>query len=96
VSAHFRCRGDLTDKFDPHRLVSAAQAAGVRHIVTAYAPVGPIADELAQLGLQLASEGVTLSSVRRDWDTCFWPHATKGFFPFKERIPGLLQSLGMP
>ena len=96
MSAHFRCSVDLTDALDPHRLVAAAQAAGVRHIVTAYAPVGPIADELAQLGLQLASEGVILSSVRRGWDACFWPHATKGFFPFKERIPGLLQSLGMP
>ncbi len=96
VSAHFRCSVDLTDALDPHRLVSAAQAAGVRHIVTAYAPVGPIADELARLGLQLASEGVILSSVRRDWDARFWPHATKGFFPFKAHIPGLLQSLGMP
>lgn len=96
VGEHFRCSVDLVDRFDPHRLVSAAQAADLRQIVTAYAPVGPVADALAQLKPQLASEGIALSFVRRDWDTRFWPHATKGFFPFKERIPSSLQSLGVP
>lgn len=96
VGVHFRCSVDFVDALDPHRIVSAAQAAGVRYVVTAFAPVGPVADALAQLRPQLASEGITLSFVRRDWDTRFWPHATKGFFPFKERIPSLLQSLGMP
>jgi deoxyribodipyrimidine photo-lyase len=95
VGEHFRCSVDLTATLDPQLLISAAQTAGVRQIVTAYAPVGPVADALAQLGPHLASEGITLSSVRRDWDARFWPHATKGFFPFKQRIPGLLQSLGL-
>lgn len=96
VDGHFRCSVNLTDTLDPQRLICAAQAAGLRQIVTAYAPVGPVSAVLAQLGPQLASEGITLSSVRRDWDARFWPHATRGFFPFKERIPGLLQSLGLP
>jgi len=96
VGEHFRCSVNLSDTLDPHRLIAAAQAAGLRQIVTAYAPVGPVADMLAQLGPQLASEGITLSSVRCDWDARFWPHATKGFFPFKERIPRLLESLGLP
>lgn len=96
VGEHFRCSVDLADTLDPLRLITAAQAAGVRHIVTAFAPVGPVASVLAQLGQQLATEGVTLSCVRRDWDSQFWPHATRGFFPFKERIPDLLQSLGIP
>jgi deoxyribodipyrimidine photo-lyase len=95
VGAHFRCNVDLADALDTQRLISAAQAAGLRHIVTAFAPVGPVADVLARLGPRLASEGIALSSVRCDWDSRFWPHATKGFFPFKERIPGLLQSLGL-
>ena len=96
VGGHFRCSVGLTDTLDAQRLIAAAQAAGLRQIATAYAPVGPVADALAQLGPQLASEGITLSSVRRDWDARFWPHATRGFFPFKACIPGLLQGLGLP
>lgn len=41
-------------------------------------------------------EVIALSPVRRDWDARFWPHATKGFFPLKQCIPGLLQGLGLP
>jgi hypothetical protein len=33
--------------------------------------------------------------VRRDWDEAFWPGATKGFFAFKGRIPGVLDHLGI-
>lgn len=95
VGAHFQCRVELTEQLDAQRLICAAQAAGVRQILTAYAPVGPVADALAQLKPQLASEGIRLSFVRRAWDERFWPHATKGFFPFKERIPALLQNMGL-
>ena len=80
---------------DAGSLITAAQAAGVRHIVTPYAPVGPVADALARIAPTLAAEGVTLHRVRRDWDERFWPHATKGFFPFKERIPAVLRELGL-
>jgi len=29
----------------------------------------------------------------RDWDAACWPLATKGFFAFRENIPGLLARL---
>ena len=61
----------------------------------ATAPVGPVADQLARLVPVLAREGVTLVQVRRDWDSAFWPHAKKGFFAFKERIPALLRQNGL-
>lgn len=67
-----------------------AHQLGVSQIVTAYAPIGPIADQLQALKERAAAEGVTLHRVRRDWDTAAWPHATKGFFPFREKIPTLL------
>jgi deoxyribodipyrimidine photo-lyase len=95
MSAHFGCSGSLISTLDAPHLMAAAQKAGVQHIVTAYAPVGPVADALAALRPQLAAEGLTLSSLRRDWDARFWPYATKGFFPFKERIPGQLRELGL-
>jgi deoxyribodipyrimidine photo-lyase len=76
-------------------LVTAAQAAGVRQILTAFAPVGPTAQALAALASELAGAGITLTLLRRDWDQAFWPGATKGFFAFKDRIPGVLDDLGI-
>lgn len=95
VGAYGRCGVEVTDKLDAQRVIAAAQAAGVRRIVTAYAPVGPVADALAELAPQLAGEGMRLLPIRRAWDARFWPHATKGFFPFKERIAGGLQGFGL-
>ena len=45
------------------------------------------------LKARLAGLGVSLVPVRRAWDEVFWPHAIKGFFPFKDRIPRLLGEL---
>jgi deoxyribodipyrimidine photo-lyase len=95
VGAHFRCGVDRLDTFDAQRLIAIARGAGVRRIVTAHAPVGPVADALARLERDLALEGIDLSRRHRAWDARFWPHATKGFFPFKARIPALLQELGL-
>lgn len=85
----------VTATLDLPTLMAAAQAAGVRQIVTPYAPVGPVADRLAALGAALAAEGIALHAVRRTWDAQFWPHAKKGFFAFKERIPALLREQGL-
>ena len=30
--------------------------------------------------------------IRREWDAAFWPHATHGFFRFREVIPRILQT----
>jgi len=70
--------------------LALAHQLGVSQIVTAYAPIGPIADQLTALAEAGSAQGVTLHRVRRDWDTAAWPHATKGFFPFREKIPTLL------
>jgi len=67
-------------------------AAGTRHVVTGYAPVGPVAEQLVALNLREA--GMTLHQVRRDYDTLAWPYATKGFFGLKKKIPHVLRALG--
>jgi deoxyribodipyrimidine photo-lyase len=54
-----------------------------------------VADALARIAPSLALEGIPLVQIRRDWDERFWPHATKGFFPFKERIPKILKDTGL-
>ncbi len=71
-------------------LVHWAQAAGLEQIVTAYAPVGPVADQLAALAARV---DIPIVRRRRAYDTACWPRATHGFFRFKEHIPRLLNDL---
>jgi hypothetical protein len=63
----------------------------VTALVTPYAPVGCVRDRLDRLARDLAAEGVTLTRLLRPWDAQAWPHATRGFFSFRERIPALLR-----
>jgi deoxyribodipyrimidine photo-lyase len=81
---------------EPEDLIATAGDAGVNTIVTAYAPVGPTAEALERAGPALAAEGIALVQVRRAWDEALWPLATKGFFPFKEKAPPVLRTLGLP
>ncbi|MER3389153.1 MAG: FAD-binding domain-containing protein [Microcella sp.] len=60
-------------------------------IVTPYAPTGPARDRLDRLEHDLAVDGITVTRLLRPWDAHAWPHATRGFFPFRERIPALLR-----
>ncbi|MFK7876990.1 MAG: FAD-binding domain-containing protein [Paracoccaceae bacterium] len=63
-------------------------AQGLDQVVTAYAPVGPSADILAKLSRNSTARVV---QVQRAFDQAAWPHATHGFFRFKEHIPSLLK-----
>ena len=63
---------------------------GLTQIVTPEAPVGPVREALSALTPMLSRSGVRLVPLRRPYDALCWPHATKGFFAFKERIPHLL------
>ena len=64
-------------------------------VVTAYAPVGPVAERLARARRALAEQGVGLVQARRSYDDCTWPHTTRGYFPLKSRIPEVLEQLGL-
>ena len=70
-----------------------ARSSGAEQIVTAYAPVGPAASALRKLAKLLQDDGIALHHIRRDWDSAAWPHATHGFFRFKEAIPDLVARL---
>lgn len=91
ASAYFKCPADVSHRLDIDTLILAAQAAGVRQIITPYATVGPVADVLARVRPALADNGIALVQVRRTWDSQFWPHAKKGYFAFKGRMPTGLQ-----
>ena len=66
-----------------------ARAHDLEQIVTPYAPVGPEADALVRAERDLGP-GIRLVRLRRAFDDAAWPHATHGFFRFRERIPELV------
>jgi deoxyribodipyrimidine photo-lyase len=74
---------------DPAQIADWAAAAGLREVVTPWAPVGWTATLLEGVARDLAARGITLRRIRRDWDEACWPHATRGFFAFREHIPEL-------
>lgn len=75
-------RTDLT------ALLDLAGSAGVARIVTPYAPTGPIASALSDLARLAAPRGIFLSRILRNHDRAAWPHATHGFFRFREAVMG--------
>lgn len=77
-------------------LAAIAADSGVSTVVTAEAPIGPVADALDGLETTLIKRGIRLQRLRRDWDSRFWPRATRGFFAFREHIADELRALGMP
>jgi deoxyribodipyrimidine photo-lyase len=86
AAAFFGCAVTTVDNVDAVELQAAAENAEATEILTAYAPVGRVATKLNEL----SADGLPLTQIRRSWDNRFWPHATKGYFPFKEQIPQLL------
>ena len=79
----------------PSTVLQWAESERLDAVVMPYAPVGPVQERMVMLGTALVSEGVTLTAVRRRWDTLAWPYAARGFFPFRERIPELLRQQGL-
>jgi len=44
---------------------------------------------------ELRSQNIEPIFYMRDWDRYAFPHAKKGFFPFKKNIPDLLERNGV-
>ena len=57
--------------------------------------VGPTATHLAPVVSALQQEGIVVTELRRSWDSATWPHAGKGFFALKEKIPEILRQEGL-
>lgn len=75
------------------QIANWATENNLQQIVTAYAPVGPTADVLNGVEALLQKKGVTVIRMLRPWDKTIWPHAAKGFFALKKKIPDLLDTL---
>ncbi len=67
-------------------LADWAADQGASQIVTPHAPTGPAQSALNRLAPLLAARGITLTRSLRDHDRLAWPHATHGFFRFREAV----------
>jgi deoxyribodipyrimidine photo-lyase len=81
--------------FSAAAVLEWCQAENIQTVAVAYAPVGPEADLLSSIEQHLAKHDISLLRVRRRYDTLTWPHATKGFFGLKDKLPMLLQKLDL-
>ncbi|MEZ5754266.1 MAG: hypothetical protein R3D90_05685 [Paracoccaceae bacterium] len=67
-------------------IVDHLAAHGIRQLATPYAPIGPTAAALQRLAPLLADRGIRLARLLRAHDAQSWPHATHGFFRFREAV----------
>ncbi len=95
ASAHFGVEGESVERLTGDLLAQKCRALGVDRIVSAYLPVGPMAEQIAKARPALDKAGIALVEIRREEDSLTWPHATKGFFGLRERIPDLLGKMGI-
>jgi len=75
---------------DPGSIKALYSQTRAQMLVTPYAPIGPTSALLDQLEVAI---GDPIQRVIRPWDQECWPHAKKGFFGFKKKIPSLIQAL---
>jgi deoxyribodipyrimidine photo-lyase len=75
-------------------LIEAAQKAGTNQIITPWVAIGPVATQLDATKAALEKAGIHVHQQQRTFDTLTWPHATKGFFKLKKKIPNILNDLG--
>ncbi len=90
----FQLPGGVIETEDWGRMLADwATEQRLEAIVTAYAPAGPVAERLAEARPKLAAMGVRLHELRRAYDSEAWPHAARGYFKLKDRIPSILERL---
>ncbi|MFK7819920.1 MAG: FAD-binding domain-containing protein [Planctomycetaceae bacterium] len=74
-------------------IIDWAQQNELKQVVTSYVPVGPTRPVADALRIRLEAAGIRYTELLRPWDENAWPYATKGFFPFKKKIPKLVDQL---
>lgn len=80
---------------DCGQLVGWAKQQQLQGIVTPEPTTGHWPEVLQALKSALAEANIELFTVRHWWDETLFPHATKGFFRFKQAIPDALDQLSV-
>ncbi len=76
-------------------IASACAADRIERLVMMEPFVGPPHDHLQDLPRVLSHQGVAIVRLRRQWDTRLMPHASRGFFPFWNKVGRLLEKSGV-
>lgn len=76
-----------------NQLLEWARNGNFDAVVWRYAPVGPAASLLHKVSEALSAHEIPCRTLKSKWDTTVWPHAGKGFFALKKKIPELLAEL---
>jgi deoxyribodipyrimidine photo-lyase len=82
--------GPVTPVTGTQDIVRWATRAGLSELIAPHTPVGPATDATDGLARALSDAGIRLTRPLRTYDAAAWPHATHGFFRFREAIPALL------
>ncbi|MEL6201087.1 MAG: FAD-binding domain-containing protein [Pseudomonadota bacterium] len=95
ATAHFGCTfSAFAGGTAIEEIVQSIASSEANVVIAPYTPIGHGRPFVMQLAGKLRVENIEFFEVRRDWDSRAWPHAAKGFFPFKEKIPNLLLDAG--
>ena len=86
LARHGDAQAPVFDREGLEALADHAGRLGVRQVVTPHAPVGPVASTLRKLRPLLLARGITLVQALSRHDREAWPHATHGFFRFREAV----------
>ena len=88
AGAHFGCAVETDAGRDSAGLAAGLSAWAKREglsVILAHEPaIGPWREEGRAAEAELAKANVSVFWIRREWDARWWPHATKGYFPFWE------------
>lgn len=96
AEAHFECNSANADNEDlAHAVIDWAKSEALTHIVVAHLPLGPMRDRLNKIRGEVAAANIELVEIVRPYDRAVWPHATKGFFKLKQKIPHIISDLGL-
>ena len=93
VARHHGQPDDVVVLHNAADLVRWSREQGLEQVVTPHAPVGPVAQTLHQAST--LQDMPPIVALMRDYDRIAWPHATRGFFPFKKHIPDFIRTLGL-
>ena len=87
AGSHFKVEVSADDTSDLAATLVAWARTNHLQAIVAYRPfIGPWLAEALALEAGLATAGIRIIWRRRTWDTEHFPHATRGYFPFWEKI----------
>ena len=92
AAAHFGCEVRVCRT--PEAMTGACVAEGVGSVFLMEPLVGPLRDQLREWPADLLPREISLGRLRRKWDSVLLPHASRGFFPFWNKVGRMLAKSG--